>query len=527
MPAPLPLRLASPDALVVQSLTRIARGDFAGGLAAWREALEGAPSPRLLERARPTLLRVEGRGPRDGAPPAPTPPAEPASAAWACAWAGDLAEARRLAEAEAPPGVDALGVLGAVHVLEGRPAEGIALLDRALALGGGQELVLHRTRALVHLGRLDEARRALTALVDGESFARRVLNALVSVRAGQFWPSFRIWRRRVAASEVHLNGLFANELPAVVGRAALDCAFASPAQLGALLEGVLGRMAGNLGLAPTFAEVAPGGGRRFVRLALPPTTRAEAVDALYALRQLGAAGAEAALDAVVRRHPHSVHARCYRGELYLWLGRYQDAWREFLATHRIEPARWADVGMLAVLVLTGRLRRARLMALYAEHHFSFIPGGTLPVYRGALLRRTGDLAAAVTDLDAALAVKPTRVGARIELCLALRSAGRRPEATDHAAELVRSAAPLLVDAAEARRLDWRREPALLAGDDVLTEALRAMRGNRSSALVTWVDAAGALRVLEPREPLREEARRTLDALGEGHALRRRSPTDWA
>ena len=495
---------------MVQALTRVARGDLAGGLAAWEGAIEGGASPDLVARARPVLTRVEGRGPREPQEgPRPRPPAEPASAAWACAWAGDLAGARRLAEGR--DDAAALGVLGAVHMLERRSEAAVALLDRAIGLGGDQELVLHRARAQIHLGRLEEAAGALAELVDGESFARRVIMALVSLRRGQHWPTFRRWYRSAAASEILLNGLFANELPALVGRAALDRASESPETLAALLERILDRMAGNLGLSPTFAEVAPGGGRRFVRLALPPTTRAEAVDALDSLRHTGAAAAEAALTAVLQRHPRSVHARCYRGELYLWLGRYDEAWHEFVAARLIAPARWADVGMLAVLVLTGRLRRARLAAFYAEHHLTFIPGGTLPVYRGVLRRRTGDVAGAVADLGAALAAKPTRVGARIELTLALRAAGRRAEATEHAAELVREAAPLLVDAAGARGLPWRTEPAVLAGDEVLEAALEAMRGNRSSSMVTWIDRAGSLRMLEPRAALERQARQALSA----------------
>ena len=519
-PIPVDTSQRSADALVVRALTRIARGDLVGGLASWRDALERGASPELARWARPTLLRVEGRGPRDGTSPPPQPPAEPATAAWARAWAGDLAGARRLAEG-GPEDAATLGVLGAVEALDRRGEAAIALLDRAIALGGGEGLVLHRVRALIHLGRLEEAERALGELVDGESTARRLLVALINVRSLRDEESFRWWRR-VAPSETYLNGLFNNELPALVGSAELQSALDSPAAVAALLDDVLDRMAGNLGPSPTLAEVAADGTRRFVRRALPPTVRAEAVEALTSLRHVGPAGAEAALSALIADHPRSAYALCYRGELYLWLGRYQEAWRDFTATLWIEPARWADVGMLAVLVLTDRAPLAHLMAIYAERHFAFIPGGTLPVYRGALRRRRGELDAAIADLHDAVTVKPTRVGARVELCLALRAAGRRAEATEQAAELVRTAAPLLVDAADARRLDWRREPALLAGDDVLEEALRAMRGNRSSSVVTWFDTGGALRVLEPRAALESEAHRALVAIEEVRAGRRGS-----
>ncbi len=419
----------------------------------------------------------------------------PATAAWAAAWAGDLQTASRLAR-EGPEDAANLGVLGVVEVLERRSEAAIERLSRAIALGGGEELVLHRTRALVHLGRLDEATRAFDGLIEGESFARRVVHSLVAVRRGQHWPSYGEWLRGVRASETYMNGFFATELPAAVGTVALDRA-SSPEALASLLERLLERMAGNLGPSPTVAETTPGGGRRFVPLLLPPTTRVQAVDALMSLRHLGPSAAERALAEVQRRNPRSVHARCYMGELYLWLGRYPEAMREFVLARSIAPARWADIGMLAVLIFRGHLRLARLAASYAERHHPFIPGGTLPVYRGVLRRRLADLDGAITDLHASLEAKPSRIGARMELVLALRAAGRRSEVMPHVEILLRDAAPVLLDAARALGYsgapDSNRE--ILVRDEVFEEALRSMRGNRSSSLVSWFDCSGQVRVL--------------------------------
>src|ERR1019366_4883523 len=131
---------------------------------------------------------VEGKGPRDRVPPR-SPLDEPASEAWACAWAGDLERARQLAE-EAPDDPASLGVLGAVHMLQRRSRAAVALLDEGLARGGGQALALLRVRALVHLGRLAEAHWVLQALGDGESFARRFLIALVDVKRLPRIPAF-------------------------------------------------------------------------------------------------------------------------------------------------------------------------------------------------------------------------------------------------------------------------------------------------------------------------------------------------
>ncbi len=390
-------------------------------------------------------------------------------------------------------------------MLERRSEEALSLLDRAIELGGDENLVLLRARALIHLHRLDDARLALSGLGDGESFARRAVIALVSLRSGHNERDFATWRRRVSTCETHLNGFYANELPAVVGHEELERAFGGPRDLGDLLERLLDRMAGNLGLAPTLSEIGPGGERRFVPVAVPRSTRALSVEALNSLRHAGPASVEAALTALRVRYPRSVHPLCYRGELHLWLGRYDEAWRDFVAASRIAPARWAHIGLLAVLVLTGRHWRARLAAAYADRRHDFIPAGTLPVYRGVLRRRMGDLVGAIADLGAAVDAKPTRVGARMELVLALRSAGRHGAATEHAAVVVRDAAPVLVDAAAALALPFHREPALLAGDEAFEEALRSMRGNRSSSIVTWLDRRGNLRVLEPRAALEQAA----------------------
>lgn len=498
-----------------QALTRAAAGDLVGALAAWREALESGVAPDLGALARPTMARVEGRAPRGGAhPPASDLPEEPANPAWERAWAGDYVGARQLAGRHAyGSGADALH--GVLDVLQGSPARGLALLDRAMATGEPREdLQLHRARALIHLGRIEEAQGALLELVNGESLSRRVLIALGHAHAGsRRLADFQSWGRRVSASDAHLNGLFSTELPAILGRSAVLRALDSREALLAFLENMLDRMAGNLGRSPTFAEAIAGGSRRFVRLVVPPTSRTEAVAALHAIRHLGPEGAEAALWEVLGRHPRSVFAHTYRGELYLWLGRYDEAMTAFAAATSIEPARWAAIGMLAALLLTGRLRRARFMALCAEQHFSYIAGSTLPVYRGALRRRTGRVAEAIEDLHAALETKATRVGARMELCLALRAAGRRHEAADHAAVLIREAPAPLIDAADALDLDWRSQPALLVADGTIEEALRTMRGNRSSSIVTWIDRTGELRILEPRSALQQEARRTLSMLG--------------
>ena len=405
-----------------------------------------------------------------------------------------------------------LGLLGVVHVLERRPEAALPLLDHALAAGHDQDLALHRVRALIHLGHDREAEDALDAMGNDESLGRRLLVALVQARRTPAAEAVDCVRR--AEGEAHLNGLFSLSLPAIVGGEALAKACESNHLLVTLLEEILDRMAGNLGLAPTFKDTTPTGEHRFVPVVLAPTTRQLSVAALLSLPWAGTDAVLAELESIVRGHPRSVQARCYRGELYLWLGRYDDAWSEFESARSIDPTRWAEIGMVAVLALTGRHDAASALALATETRFPPIRGGTLPVYRGLLRRRLGQLDLAIADLRLALAVKPSRIGARIELCLALRAAGRSDEATEHLAEVLGSATPLLVEVAEASGRAWRDDPTQLLGDGVLEAALVAMRGNRSSSLVTWVDGAGVLRALEPVAGLQARAQGTLAQLEE-------------
>jgi tetratricopeptide (TPR) repeat protein len=501
------------DRLVVMALQQIEQGNLAGAIAAWKLAQEqGAEASSVGAKPWIVLECVQGRGPRDRTRPAPRPP-QPRDEAWAAAWAHDLASVRDQLRSWPAARAEASGLMGVVHVLERRPREALDALDRALAIGPDADLVLHRVRALIHLARFGEARSVLSGLGDGESLGRRVLWALLQAhKNADDIAGHRRDYERFRERETHLNELFSATLPALVGQSVLDAAGRKPAKLIALLDDVLDRMAGNLGLAPTLAERSADGTRRFVPLVVPLTTREASVEALHSLRQVGVERALAAFERLQAQYPRSVQVRCYRGELYLWLGRYADAWKEFNETEAIEPTRWADVGKIAVLTLTGRTEEATRLTAATERRFSPVVGGTLPVYRGILRRRVGDLDSAIADLREALAAKGSRVGARIELCLALRARGDGAEAATEAARVYSEAAPILVSAADDAHLDWRREAALLLSSSALESALVSMRGNRSSSVVTWFDAEGELRILEPPLGLRERAREARGSL---------------
>ena len=493
------------------ALVQLSRGNVLGALAAWRSVKGLRPGSDVLAIAGPVMALAEGRGRRDRGRPA-RPTVRPPSAAWALAWAGDLEGVRRFAE-DHPDDPSATGLLGVVHVLERKPAVALRLLDQALTQGSDAQLELHRVRALLHLRRFAEAREALGLMADGESLGRRLLVALDHVLSHD-GKGFHAQYVALGASETHLNGLFSMTLPAIVGEPAMTRAFASPDALGELIEGLLDRMAGNLGLSPTTVSVSQTGERRFAPLVIPRTEREAANEALRSLPYVGAGTVLSELGELLHQHPGGVHARCYRGELYLWLGRYDDAWRDFDAANQIEPARWVDIGKVAVLALTGRSVEASMLVASTATRFPPIVAGTLPVYQGVMARRSGRITEAIEHLDGAVLSKPTRTGARMELCLALRTAGRRAEAAAHAGRILQEIAPVLVHVADARGhgMDWWRAPAQLLDDDILEEALVAMRGNRSSSLVTWIDSAGELRIIEPLAGLVEHAETALLAL---------------
>ncbi len=497
------------------ALTRLGAGDFLGAIVAWRQVAPANPRDLGVFRARPLFDRLLGFG-SPSTPVRAGPPVRPPNAVWTALRAGDLAHARRLVEGQSDL-IAADGVLGVIDVLERRPAQAIERLDRAIEQGDPsyrKVLRAHRVRALIHLRRFSDVPLALEAVNEEESFGVRVLRALMQTQADREIDTPQFSRAHVERPEF-INGVFCTELPAVVGQRALDEAYGSRESMRSLLEAVLDRLAGNLESPPTVSAIAADGSRSCVPLVLPPTERQRAVDALDLVRRGDQALVESALDALVAEAPRSASFVCHRGELRLWTGRYAEAAHDFQTARTLSAQRlfrWADIGEMAALLFEGRLAEAARLADHPDPRLTPVRGGTLPVYRGALRRRRGDLDAAIADLGDALDAKPSRMGARMELCLALRAAGRASEATPHAAEILRVAAPLVVDVAEQLKLDWGANPSLLIGDDTLERALVAMRGNRSSSIFSWFDGTGRMRVLQSPESLKASAARELGAL---------------
>jgi tetratricopeptide (TPR) repeat protein len=195
--------------------------------------------------------------------------------------------------------------------------------------------------------------------------------------------------------------------------------------------------------------------------------------------------------ALIAAYPGSAHPYCYRGELLLWLGRYDEAESDFRRAHDISRLRrWAYVGLAAVALLRGRPQETLLIAKQCDAACGANDAATLGVYVGEAHRALGHRRRAIRALDAALAARPTRLGARINR--ALVETGRNAERLlADAWRHVCGSAPGLAAAAYA---DVSSLPE--RGDHAarLRACLTRMLGNRSSNILSYLDGDGQFRV---------------------------------
>ncbi len=419
---------------------------------------------------------------------------------------GELSEARRL-------GPDDALVLGAVEVLEGRGGEralrralderpddaeawtwlgrallargevdaGREALDRALALAG----TFHFPALLLRL--TSEMEQDLDSLVRGEMPDRVANGGAGPIGAEVSAALVELWGRDPLAD--------ARDLPEVVR----------------WLRRSVERLRGNLGPHATFVR---DGALR--RLRTRDSPREASRRALELVRVLPPAVAEAALDEVAARYPRSESPLVHRGELRLWLGRYEEAAGDFERALSIQPGtRWAYIGLGGARMLQGDLDEAlRVQALGVRVMGSAI--GSVFIYRGEALLRAGRLEEAARDLAEAERRAPTRLSAWIDRALL---AHRRSDlaARDAWLERLMAHAPALLGDAGGRHL-WAGSRQDVPG--VLERARAALRGNRSSSCQTYVAPDGTLRLVgRPRLPQPRRVRRAELLAGVRRALR--------
>ncbi|MCC6874606.1 MAG: hypothetical protein IT378_09905 [Sandaracinaceae bacterium] len=448
---------------------------------------------------------------------APDDPGALAALAQLALWSLDLdgaGEAARALEAAHPADPAGPRVRAAVHVLRGDAREAIGFADRSLALDPDDvEAMLWRAEASLRASDLADAsawvERAagqgaqqfpvsvLRAHIDARIDAERALRAGVPApqhdRAAVehrypklFGPHLRRW----AAGEEEIEMVASVEKRReVTGRILADLGGNRTSNATVVVETERGVV---------LARVHPRSPRRLSGAALQRVVGEPLESVLHDL------------DALHARFPGSPQPLCYRGELRLWLGDYEQALRDFERAETIRPSRWVFVGQAAVHVLQGDWERARrpFDRCAALGHTK---GETTRVYLGEAHRRRGELPAALSQLRAAVAERPSRLGAWINLALAAPRSGDGPGAEDALAN-VRALAPALLLLASERA--GAEVPAAMDGgaEAVLEECLALMRGTRSSTLITYVDGQGTLRVLPRPERIAAVARDALQAL---------------
>lgn len=192
------------------------------------------------------------------------------------------------------------------------------------------------------------------------------------------------------------------------------------------------------------------------------------------------------LEALADRYPQSSMPLVHRGEVWLWVGRLEEAEADFRrAIARVSGTRFAWIGLTGVELLRGRLEAALEVCQAGIKVMRDTSGPAVFVYRGEVYRRLGRLEEAQADLEAAVAATPRRLSAWMNLALVRHARGHHPEAAALFAKVEDCAPALMSDAR--RELGGEPSPARQ-----VEHALQMMHGNRSSSTVLY-ESGGVLR----------------------------------
>lgn len=447
-------------------------------------------------------------------------------------WSGDTAAAVSHAAA-AGNDVAMRRVRVVAALLEGHSAAALAELDELAAQPTADaETLTWRVEALVRAGRPGEALAAARTAGDrspdaGSYAALALVQALATIRLGRRpsgditvaralqalggSPAYASWRalvRRVAASRftaVHDALAATTRLARRIGLPAPH--IEPPAHVATVLEQALAALGGNR----SFATPTSQRGGSLQPLRLEPSPRTAAKTALHAVRIGGFADAAERLTALATQYPDWPQPLFYRAELHLWVGDLDAAERDLhaaLAKKRdpeIEYGRWPRIGLIAVQVMR-RQSRAALDALRrARWHAGSSSAEPFYAWQGEALRLAGRLEPARAALERVCGAESCRVGSLLTLALISRDLGDSARARTLLTRVAALAPPLLLEVtADPTHLRDCLDPAggveRLRDDEVrevLERALTAMRGNRSAACLTFVDATGRLRAIPP------------------------------
>lgn len=243
------------------------------------------------------------------------------------------------------------------------------------------------------------------------------------------------------------------------------------------------------------AEPAPPPALPELRPLRPPMSeRRLCIDAMQSVRVDPMNAVAARFDALVAQFPESTHPHLYHAEVLLWRGEVG------AAAHLIETAanlprqsRWIWIGRTAVNNLRGEHRAALETILEGGRRFTGTPGDPVWSNRAEALLRLGRVAEAAEDLRVATQRNPRRVSAWLLDALAKLRQGDAEGARASCREVLERA-PLVWEAAWDQTGRGARPEDALGDEATIEAALRALRGNRSATVITFVDEAGELRV---------------------------------
>lgn len=380
-------------------------------------------------------------------------------------------------------------IRAAVRLFDGDPEGALELLKEE---GGDYRRPLLRAEAFWRIGDVDAAHEELTK---------------ASMSAPGFLPIAWLLRAR-ANFDVELEGNkeafkrfgvrydhfgeTGELLRALVDGADAIMREGDPEKVCALYDESLAALGGNRTMTPT--RLVEGRAER-----LPPITgeRFASRRALESIRSHPPDEALERLDAIVKRFEGSSLAEAHRGELLLWLGRYDEARASLERAIEITPAtRWPYIGLSAIDLVEGEWERSLETNARGIRAMRGTIGAAVHVHHGEARYRLGRLDEAVVDLEEALRIHPSRVSARLLLVLALHrrgGAGDDARAREVMAPLFEQATGLLSDAARSLGTVMPDETTPEAMAPLLEEAVRMMGGNRSSTVMIYRGPKGELR----------------------------------
>jgi tetratricopeptide (TPR) repeat protein len=395
-------------------------------------------------------------------------------------------------------------------MLRGDPAGALTLLDQVVAASPrDSEALLWRAEAHFRLGDRE------AAIADAErshqvafSFGARAIRLLAALRPGG---------ETYDATWQELQG----ELLALCPDAGETLARNRSDEVAAVIERALVASRGNR--TPRATGVRDDGTLIPLRSA---SIRRASRRAMELVKTAPAAVALERLDALVQGFPRSAMPLVHRGELRLWLGDYAAARADLEASIAVQRrTRWAWFGLACLDLLHGDPAQALATCAEGIRVMQGTEGPVAGLYRGEAYRLLGRYDEAAAQLEQARALNPTRLSAWINIALVHAATGERAAQAEIVGHLARVAPALLAEAA-ATLGDEVFDAVVLGGplagrpaadpemlDRTLAEALRMMRGNRSSSLVTYFTADGVLRhVPQASAPSAHDRRRALARL---------------